>query len=104
MQYTSPPTALGFWIALDPCTPTNGALSFLPGSQIGHHIARRFVRMEGGGTGFEDLPEPAEKTVAATGGDYVMVECDPGDLVLIHGSVLHKSERNTRYGSVIQIY
>jgi hypothetical protein len=26
--YTNPPSALGFWIALEKCTPHNGALSF----------------------------------------------------------------------------
>ncbi|KAH7927493.1 phytanoyl-CoA dioxygenase [Leucogyrophana mollusca] len=80
--YTSPPTALGFWIALEKCTHLNGALSFLPGSHLTTPITKRFVRTTGGGTGFEhlDVPEPTPER---------------GDLVLIHGSVLHKSERNT---------
>jgi len=90
--YTSPPTALGFWIALEQCTRENGALSFLPGSHLTAPIAKRFVRLPSGGTGFEQLLDPNQ--VQTPVGDYVLEECDPGDLVLIHGSVLHKSERN----------
>jgi ectoine hydroxylase-related dioxygenase (phytanoyl-CoA dioxygenase family) len=111
---------------LEKCTPQNGALSFLPGSHNTAPISKRFVRLPGGGTGFERLL-PLEAEVKASGeskGEYLMVECAPGalrhtsrirsdcgtetyphpicldsdlpgDLVLIHGSVLHKSERNT---------
>jgi len=95
--YTNPPTALGFWIALEKCTPQNGALSFLPGSHLTTPITKRLVRLPGGGTGFEQLlslENEAEADKKAKG-EYVMEECKPGDLVLIHGSVLHKSERNT---------
>jgi len=97
-QYTDPPSALGFWIALEKCTSENGALSFLPGSHLTTPIAKRFVRLPTGGTGFERLiPEDAvsEAQRDTNRGKYVLEACDPGDLVLIHGSVLHKSERNT---------
>ncbi|OJT12281.1 Phytanoyl-CoA dioxygenase domain-containing protein 1 [Trametes pubescens] len=92
--YTNPPSAVGFWIPLEKCTPENGALSFLPGSHLKAPITKRFVRMPGGGTGFEQLisPEDAPKNPE---GKYVLECCMPGDLVIIHGSVLHKSERNT---------
>ncbi|KIK93049.1 hypothetical protein PAXRUDRAFT_12876 [Paxillus rubicundulus Ve08.2h10] len=105
--YTSPPTALGFWIPLERCTPTNGALSFLPGSHLTTPITKRFVRLPGGGTGFEQISpsvSPALDTSAtskvaaetsASEGQYILEACEPGDLVLIHGNVLHKSERNT---------
>ncbi|KAH7888812.1 hypothetical protein F5I97DRAFT_2005185 [Phlebopus sp. FC_14] len=100
--YTSPPTALGFWIPLERCTPVNGALSFLPGSHLTTPITKRFVRMLGGGTGFEQIPCPAppksSRVASETGASedkYILERCEPGDLVLIHGSVLHKSERNT---------
>lgn len=65
--YTSPPTAIGFWFALEPCVLSpvnNGCLSFLPGSHkkgfpgnIGGAMGKRFVRVDGGrkGTGFEDV-------------------------------------------------
>ncbi|KAJ8076814.1 hypothetical protein PM082_001237, partial [Marasmius tenuissimus] len=95
--YTDPPSALGFWIALERCTPENGALSFLPGSHLNAPITKRFVRLPTGGTGFESLstPELEAQYAAASQGKYILEACAPGDLVLIHGSVLHKSERNT---------
>jgi phytanoyl-CoA hydroxylase len=97
--YTNPPSALGFWIALEKCTATNGALSFLPGSHYTSPITKRFVRLgPGKGTGFEQLqlsPEEREQVKNGPEGDYILETCNPGDLVLIHGSVLHKSERNT---------
>lgn len=74
--YTSPPTALGFWIALEECTAENGALSFLPGSHLTTPIYKRFVRLPGGGTGFETLVE--EDNDASKGGQYVMECCQPG--------------------------
>ncbi|KAF8718596.1 hypothetical protein AX14_011747 [Amanita brunnescens Koide BX004] len=97
--YTDPPTALGFWIALEKCTPENGALSFLPGSHLTTPISKRFIRLPAGGTGFERLipedPETEAQIREANKSNYVLETCEPGDLVLIHGSVLHKSERNT---------
>ncbi|KAH9855177.1 phytanoyl-CoA dioxygenase [Lenzites betulinus] len=92
--YTNPPSAVGFWIPLEKCTPENGALSFLPGSHLTAPITKRFVRLPSGGTGFEPLipPEEAPKNPE---GKYILEACMPGDLVIIHGSVLHKSERNT---------
>jgi len=92
--YTDPPSALGFWIALEKCTPENGALSFLPGSQLTAPITKRFVRLPTGGTDFEELIPP-EKAPKKPEGKYILEACTPGDLVLIHGSVLHKSQRNT---------
>ncbi|KAF4620681.1 hypothetical protein D9613_000217 [Agrocybe pediades] len=92
--YTDPPSALGFWIALEKCTATNGALSFLPGSHLTSPITKRFVRLgENKGTGFEQLIPPSEVPEPPKG-EYILETCNPGDLVLIHGSVLHKSERN----------
>ncbi|KAJ7045478.1 phytanoyl-CoA dioxygenase [Mycena alexandri] len=98
--YTEPPSALGFWIALEQCTAENGALSFLPGSHLTTPITKRFVRLPEGGTGFEPLvtAEVADRVAAesrATNNAYILETCEPGDLVLIHGAVLHKSERNT---------
>ncbi|GBE81220.1 phytanoyl-CoA dioxygenase [Sparassis latifolia] len=91
--YTDPPTALGFWIALEKCTPENGALSFLPGSHKSAPITKRFVRLPQGGTGFEELIPP-EKAPKNPEGKYILEACMPGDMVLIHGSVLHRSEKN----------
>ncbi|KAI6046176.1 phytanoyl-CoA dioxygenase [Pisolithus marmoratus] len=106
-QYTSPPTALGFWIPLERCTSSNGALSFLPGSHLTTQITKRFVRLACRGTGFQSVPNAtaAKPDPAVSERNFILEVCDPGesivgvtaicDLVLIHGSVLHKSERNT---------
>ncbi|KAF8712189.1 Phytanoyl-CoA dioxygenase, partial [Rhizoctonia solani] len=105
--YTDPPSALGFWFALEPCTEFNGALSFLAGSHRSTPINKRFVRLPEGGTGFTNIEtpitpldlqnQPSERSTntSTAEGDYVLETCDAGTLVLIHGSVLHKSERNT---------
>ncbi|KFZ05326.1 hypothetical protein V501_08459 [Pseudogymnoascus sp. VKM F-4519 (FW-2642)] len=102
--YTSPPSALGFWYALEDATKENGCLSFLPGSHKWAAVGKRFVRKaDGSGTEFvtNDGPQfPAgqgggEAAKEEEEGEYVMGEVKAGSLVLIHGNLLHKSERNT---------
>ena len=69
------------------------------------------MRLPQGGTGFEELIPPAQAPPPPEG-KYILEACEPGaplsshrvdihadraragDLVLIHGSVLHKSEKN----------
>lgn len=88
--YTDPPSAVGFWFALEDCTTTNGCLSFVPGSHKTSPITKRFVRQDSG-TGFIDLGgelrEPNDD-------EFKIEECSAGTLVVIHGNVLHKSEAN----------
>ncbi|KAI0024142.1 phytanoyl-CoA dioxygenase [Xylariomycetidae sp. FL0641] len=103
--YTEPPSAVGFWYALEDATRDNGCLSFLPGSHKWAPVRRRFVRAEEGGTTFEENPgakfPPGDAYGEQPGRDpdtnegYVMGEVEAGSLVLIHGNLLHKSERNT---------
>ncbi|KAK9329493.1 hypothetical protein V1520DRAFT_295306 [Lipomyces starkeyi] len=93
--YTNPPSAVGFWFALEDSTAENGALSFVAGSHKWASIAKRMIRVDGNkqGTGFITLDgvepprEPAED-------EFIMPPCPAGTLVLIHGSILHKSETN----------
>ena len=101
--YTNPPSALGFWIALEDCTAENGCLSFAKGSHKRAPVKSRFVRKKGGGTGFEDVkgaqyPEGFETEEngkeEADEEEYELGEVKAGTLVLIHGNLLHKSERN----------
>lgn len=94
--YTEPQSALGFWFALEDCTVDNGCLSYNPGSHKKYPITKRFAKIEGGSKGCNfldvdhvptDEPLPAPKA-------YKLVECKAGSLILIHNSVLHKSEKN----------
>ncbi|KZF18985.1 phytanoyl-CoA dioxygenase [Xylona heveae TC161] len=96
--YTNPPSAVGFWYALEDCTSSNGCLSFAKGSHKRAPITQRFVRTRtdtgtGTGTGFEDVEEEEEEEEEEE--VYTMGEVKAGSLVLIHGNILHKSEKNT---------
>ena len=102
--YTHPASAVGFWIALEDVTETNGALSFLPGSHRDprNGVSKRFVRMKSraeggeGGTGFvawneaegreqrEDEEGKAEVNWEMEEG-WELAPCTAGSLVLIHG-------------------
>lgn len=99
--YTDPPSAVGFWIALEDATIDNGCLSFAKGSHRRAPVTSRFVRKEGGGTGFDDVagakfPENLETQELEKDEEeeYELGEVKAGTLVLIHGNLLHKSERN----------
>jgi ectoine hydroxylase-related dioxygenase (phytanoyl-CoA dioxygenase family) len=86
---------VGCWIALEDCTPQNGCLSFLPGSHKRARISSRFVRAPGGGTTFEDVPgvQKNEEDWDALPG-WKEAACTAGTMVLIHGSVMHRSPPN----------
>lgn len=104
--YTNPPSAVGFWIALEDATARNGCLSFAPGSHRRTPVRRRFVRTEGGGAGFGDVDgegfpraEGREESGKAEEEEeleeqYKLGEVKAGTLVLIHGNLLHQSEQN----------
>ena len=114
--YTRPPSAVGWWIALQDAGPGNGTLGMYAGShrgRAGGGIRRRFVRQFDGegrtvGTGFvenetdrlprkrqgEEEQEDREDVDGSQEGLEVL-DIKAGSLVLIHGNVLHKSEKNT---------
>ncbi|KAL8729168.1 MAG: hypothetical protein Q9166_004907 [cf. Caloplaca sp. 2 TL-2023] len=99
--YTDPPSAVGFWIALQDATTENGCLSFAKGSHHRSPVTSRFVKKQGGGgTEFIDVkgarfPQDFEVEEKAQGEEiYTMAEVKAGTLVLIHGNLLHKSEKN----------
>jgi len=99
--YTSPPSAVGFWYALEDCTVKNGCLSFAKGSHKRSPITQRFVRKDGG-TGFADNQGKKYPTELGEEGqdaiedeEYTLGEVKAGTLVLIHGNILHKSEKNS---------
>lgn len=100
--YTDTPSAVGFWYALEDATAQNGCLSFAKGSHRRAPVRKRFVRVPEGGTGFIDNDSgvfPAdfetEKEMDESKEEYTMGEVKAGTLVLIHGNLLHKSEKNT---------
>ena len=64
--------------------------SFVPGSHKWAPVAKRFVRLPEGGTGFE----PLDGVEPPSDADYSMTECTAGSLLLIHGSILHRSAPN----------
>ncbi|KAL7274877.1 hypothetical protein RUND412_002192 [Rhizina undulata] len=100
--YTDPPSAVGFWYALEDATESNGCLYFVPGSHKRVPIKKRLVRLSEGGTGFEPVEEGMGNGVRERGtvedmrnnDEFVMGPVKAGTLVLIHGNVLHKSEKN----------
>jgi phytanoyl-CoA hydroxylase len=107
--YTDPPSAVGWWYALEDATAENGCLSFAAGSHKRASIEKRFVRT-GKGTGFIDndgarFPKNLQTGASASAEkdyevvdkeeQYDMGEVKAGTLVLIHGNILHKSEKNS---------
>jgi phytanoyl-CoA hydroxylase len=99
--YTDPPSAVGFWYALEDCTVENGCLSFAAGSHRRAPIRDRFVRNgDNTGTTFEhnsgaQWPEGLDEDKEVKKEVYELGEVKAGTLVLIHGNLLHKSEKNT---------
>ncbi len=72
-------------------------------------VQKRFVRLEEGGTGFVgvdgrrwprgeepegEIERKGEETGEEEEAEYTLGEVKAGTLVLIHGNLLHKSERN----------
>ena len=97
--YTDPPSAVGFWIALEDATVDNGCLSFAKGSHRRSPVNERFVRKPEGGTGFQSVeghrwPESFDTHEEEIEETYDLREVKAGTLVLIHGNLLHKSEKN----------
>jgi ectoine hydroxylase-related dioxygenase (phytanoyl-CoA dioxygenase family) len=109
--FTDPPSAVGFWYALEDATVENGCLSFLSGSHKTTEIKKRFVRKkDGSGTEFIDndwarFPPGKEYKAEETEGEYKLGEVKAGTLVLIHGNLLHKSEKNvSQKGRIIYTF
>ncbi|KAI9368967.1 hypothetical protein BJX61DRAFT_184899 [Aspergillus egyptiacus] len=109
--YTNPPSAVGFWIALQDAGRGNASLGFYAGSHRRKEgaVKRRFVRRydektgEVVGTGFvgnegPEFPRDFDVKQEEEGGkgtEPEVLDIPAGSLVLIHGNVLHESEKNT---------
>ena len=91
--YSEPASCLaGIWLALDDATPENGCLEFIPGSHK-WPVARRFVRTDNTQDG-ENLLDWTAPPVVYDESKFVKVPVKRGDLVLIHGLVVHRSAAN----------
>jgi len=86
----NPLSLVGFWFPIDDATLENGCLWYVPGSHK-HKITRRFIRSGKQDKLLEFRGEDAEFEEE----EWVAAPVSKGDLVLIHGQVYHKSERNT---------
>ncbi|KAI9475333.1 hypothetical protein BX667DRAFT_365715 [Coemansia mojavensis] len=107
--FTNPPSACGFWIALEDCLVTNGCLHVVPKSHRSHPISRRMVRCSAErqpaaeeGVDFIDI-EPVFSLYPLQGEkeeqqqqqqESCPVEVKAGSLVLLHGQLLHMSPPN----------
>ncbi|XP_045324530.1 phytanoyl-CoA dioxygenase domain-containing protein 1 isoform X1 [Leopardus geoffroyi] len=89
--YTEPlGRLLGIWIALEDATLENGCLWFIPGSHTSG-VSRRLIRAPAGSIPVTSFlgSEPARDNSL-----FVPTPVRRGDLILIHGEVVHKSEQN----------
>ncbi|MCJ1413189.1 hypothetical protein MMC19_007293 [Ptychographa xylographoides] len=111
--YTNPPSAVGFWLALEDATVDNGCLSFANGSHKRAPITSRFVRrIDGAGTEFTTVEgarfprgSESEQGNVDQEEEYTLGEVKAGTLVLIHGNLLHKSEKNmSQKGRIIYTF
>ncbi|KAL3871707.1 hypothetical protein ACJMK2_039690 [Sinanodonta woodiana] len=94
--YTDPMKLVGFWIALEDADVENGCLWFYPGShKSGLYNNRKMIRNpnqsseKGGCTVFTADPYIFDDR------KFIPVEVKKGGLVILHGEVVHKSERNS---------
>jgi phytanoyl-CoA hydroxylase len=101
--YTEPPSAVGWWYALEDCTVSNGCLTFAAGTHKNAPISKRFVKTPQNAVEFVDNQGsqfPSGSKAQQEGMDtdeeleYTLGEVKAGSLVLIHGNILHKSEKN----------
>ncbi|HYP53938.1 MAG TPA: phytanoyl-CoA dioxygenase family protein [Pyrinomonadaceae bacterium] len=86
--YTDPPSAVGFWLALEDATRENGCLWALAG---GHRarLKSRFVRAPEGGTRFEVYDSTPFTTEGLT-----PLEVPKGSLIVLDGMLPHLSRAN----------
>jgi phytanoyl-CoA hydroxylase len=87
--YNNPESLVGYWFPIDDATLENGCLWYVPGSHS-TPVNRRFVRSKQG----EKLLEFRGEDPVFPEESWISAPVSKGDLVLIHGRVFHKSERN----------
>ncbi|OQV21799.1 Phytanoyl-CoA dioxygenase domain-containing protein 1 [Hypsibius exemplaris] len=92
--YIDPPSHLvGFWFALEDATVENGCLYFIPGSQTVPPQSR-FIRNPNPSPGNLTMTRGDESNYPTSLDAFVAAPVAKGSLVLIHGNVIHRSEKN----------
>eukprot|EP00092_Neocalanus_flemingeri_P040510 GFUD01044115.1.p1 GENE.GFUD01044115.1~~GFUD01044115.1.p1 ORF type:complete len:292 (-),score=76.12 GFUD01044115.1:147-1022(-) len=89
--HNDPLRLYGFWFPIDDATLENGCLWYVPGSHD-TPITRRFLRTSKGEN--EKLLEFIGEDKTFPDDAWVAAPVKKGSLVLIHGQVVHKSEKN----------
>ncbi|CAG2234340.1 Phytanoyl-CoA dioxygenase 1,Phytanoyl-CoA dioxygenase 2,Phytanoyl-CoA dioxygenase domain-containing protein 1 homolog,Phytanoyl-CoA dioxygenase,Phytanoyl-CoA dioxygenase domain-containing protein 1 [Mytilus edulis] len=93
--HTDPMKLFGIWIALEDAKEENGCLYFIPGShKSGIYGNRRMIRNPDKGEGQPTCTFRGE-VEKFDDNKWVPAPVKKGGLVLIHGEVVHKSEKNT---------
>jgi len=85
-----PLKVIGVWIALEDADLENGCLWFIPGSHS-KPITRKMVRTPAGSTPPTTFTGPPDDYDDSK---FVPVPIKKGSLIVIHGQVVHKSEKN----------
>lgn len=86
--HTTPLSCLGFWIALDDVTIQNGCLHVIPGSHE-TPIITRYEYKNG-----KNVFNPPLGTFFWSSNHYIPLPVSRGSLILLHGSLVHKSHTN----------
>jgi phytanoyl-CoA hydroxylase len=91
--YTEPLTCTAAWIAMEDATTENGCLCVIPRSHNDYPLQQQYVKNEeGSGTYFIDT---ANARVEWDLSLLEPVEVKKGDLIIMHGSLVHASYANT---------
>lgn len=88
--YTQPMNLVGYWIALEDADLDNGCMWFAPGSHKSGVVGRLKRQYES--INVDIVYEGGSPSTRPE--DFVAVPVKRGDLVLIHGEVVHKSGAN----------
>uniref|UniRef100_A0AAV1TMJ7 Phytanoyl-CoA dioxygenase n=1 Tax=Peronospora matthiolae TaxID=2874970 RepID=A0AAV1TMJ7_9STRA len=95
--YTTPQSVVGFWWALEDCTPENGCLYGVPGSHLAVPVRQKLRRTTkeqqeaNGGRLLENVPETVEPFDLSKSQP---LRTNKGDLVLLHSAFVHYSNAN----------
>lgn len=91
--YTEPLSCVAIWVAMEDATIENGCLCIIPGSHKTYPLQQQYCKTKDGkGTEFHDTKS---ERVDWDLSKLEPVEVKRGDMVLMHGEVVHASYANT---------